>query len=172
MALAPTSRVVYVDNDPIVLTHARALLISRPEGATAYLDADVRDVDTVLLGAWELLDFSQPIGVMLVALLHMLGDEDDPWGLVARYMAAVPPGSYLVLSHLASDVQAETMAEMGRRINELMPEHVHMRTKDQVTAFFGGMPLDEPGVVLTHQWRPDMAAGAGGVLWAGVARKP
>ena len=172
-AAAPTSRVVYVDNDPIVLTHARALLTSRPEGGTAYLDADVRDVGRVLVGARELLDFSQPIGVMLVALLHMLADEDDPWGLVARYMAAVPPGSYLVLSHLASDVQAETMAEMGRRINELMPEHVHMRTKDQVTAFFGGMPLDEPGVVLTHRWRPDIgAAGAGGVLWAGVARKP
>jgi len=172
-AAAPTSRVVYVDNDPIVLVHARALLTSRPEGATGYLDADVRDVDTVLAAARELLDFSQPIGVMLVALLHMLGDEDDPWGLVARYMAAVPPGSYLVISHLASDVQAETMAEMGRRINELMPDHVHMRTKDQVTAFFGGMPLDEPGVVLTHQWRPDIgAAGAGGVLWAGVARKP
>jgi hypothetical protein len=172
-AAAPTSRVMYVDNDPIVLTHARALLTSRPEGATAYLDADVRDVDTVLVGARELLDFSQPIGVMLVALLHMLGDEDDPWGLVARYMAAVPPGSYLVLSHLASDVQAETMAEMGRRINEMMPEHVHMRTKDQVTSFFGGMPLDEPGVVLTHRWRPDIgAAGTGGVLWAGVALKP
>ncbi len=93
-AAALTSRVMYVDNDPIVLAHARALLTSRPEGATAYLDADVRDVDTVLVGARELLDFSQPIGVMLVALLHMLGDEDDPWGLVARYMAAVPPGSY------------------------------------------------------------------------------
>jgi hypothetical protein len=172
-AAAPASRVVYVDNDPIVLSHARALLTSGPEGATAYLDADVRDVDTVLARARELLDFGQPIGVLLIALLHMLGDEDDPWGLVARYMAAVPPGSYLVLSHLASDVQAETMAAMRRRINELMPQHVYMRTKDQVTAFFGGMPLVEPGVVLTHQWRPGPgAAGAGGVLWAGVARKP
>jgi S-adenosyl methyltransferase len=172
-AAAPASRVVYVDNDPIVLSHARALLTSGPEGATAYLDADVRDVDTVLARARELLDFGQPIGVLLIALLHMLGDEDDPWGLVARYMAAVPPGSYLVLSHLASDVQAETMAAMRRRINELMPQHVYMRTKDQVTAFFGGMPLVEPGVVLTHQWRPGTGApGAGGVLWAGVARKP
>ncbi len=172
-AAAPSSRVVYVDNDPIVLAHARALLTSGPEGATAYLDADIRDVDTVLARARELLDFSQPIGVMLVALLHMLGDEDDPQGLAERYMAAMPPGSYLALSHLASDVQAHTMAEMRRRINELMPQHVHMRTKDQVSAFFGGMPLVEPGVVLTHQWRPDTgAAGAGGVLWAGVARKP
>jgi hypothetical protein len=172
-AAAPASRVVYVDNDPIVLSHARALLTSGPEGATAYLDADVRDVDTVLARARELLDFGQPIGVLLIALLHMLGDEDDPWGLVARYMAAVPPGSYLVLSHLASDVQAETMAAMRRRINELMPQHVHMRTKNQVTAFFGGMPLVEPGVVLTHQWRPGTgAAVAGGVLWAGAARKP
>ena len=136
------------------------------------LDADVRDVDAVLARARELLDFSQPIGVMLVALLHMLGDEDDPRGLADRYMAAVPPGSYLVLSHLASDVQAKTMAQMRRRINELMPQHVHMRTKDQVSAYFGGMPLVEPGVVLTHQWRPGTeAAGAGGVLWAGVARK-
>ena len=171
-AAAPASRVMYVDNDPIVLTHARALLTSRPEGATAYIDADVRDMDTVLVGARELLDFSQPIGVMLVALLHMLGDEDDPRGLVARYMAAVPPGSYLVLSHLASDVQPETMAEMGRRINELMPEHVHMRTKEQVTSFFGGMPLEGPGVVLTHQWRPDIGAGAGGVLWAASRASP
>ena len=172
-AAAPASRVVYVDNDPIVLSHARALLTSGPEGATAYLDADVRDVDTVLARARELLDFGQPIGVLLIALLHMLSDEDDPWGLVARYMAAVPPGSYLVLSHLASDVQAETMAAMRRRINELMPQHVYMRTKDQVTEFFGRMPLVEPGMVLTHQWRPGTgAAGAGGVLWAGVARKP
>jgi hypothetical protein len=172
-AAVPNSRVVYVDNDPIVLAHARALLTSGPEGATAYLDADVRDVDTVLARARELLDFSQPIGVMLVALLHMLGDEDDPQGLADRYMTAMPPGSYLVLSHLASDVQVQTMTEMRRRINELMPQHVHMRTKDQVTAFFGGMPLVEPGVVLTHQWRPDLGAGgAGGVLWAGVARKP
>jgi len=173
-AVAPEARVVYVDNDPIVLTHARALLTSSPEGATAYLDADIRDPGRILDEAAEVLDFSEPVAVMLVAVLHMLRDEEDPRGVVTRLMAAVPSGSFLVVSHLASDVQPETMAEMGRRLNESMTQQFTMRTRDDVTQFFGGLRLVDPGVVLTHEWRPETGKDSTtpGVLWAGVARKP
>ena len=172
-AIAPGTRVVYVDNDPIVLAHARALLTSSPEGATGYLDADVNDPDGIVAGAAQLLDFTRPVGVMLVAVLHMLRDEEDPQAIVGRFMAAVPPGSFLVISHLASDVERDTMAEMGRRLNESMTQQFTMRTRAQVTGFFDGLALVEPGVVLTHQWRPVSSdAGNPGVLWAGVARKP
>ena len=172
-AAAPASRVVYVDNDPIVLAHARALLTSSPQGETAYLDADIKDTDEILAGAAQVLDFSQPVGVMLVAVLHMLRDEEDPQAVVDRLMAAVPAGSFLVISHLASDIQQEAMAEMGRRLNQAMTQQFTMRSRAQVTAFFDGLTLLDPGVVLTHQWRPDDAAEAAtpGVLWAGAARK-
>src|SRR3984885_4065473 len=172
-AAAPEARVVYVDNDPIVLAHARALLTSSPQGETAYLDADIKDADEILAGAAQVLDFSQPVGVMLVAMLHMLRDEEDPQGVVDRLMAAVPAGSFLVISHLASDIQQEAMAEMGRRLNQAMTQQFTMRSRAQVTAFFGGLTLLDPGVVLTHQWRPDSEAEAAtpGVLWAGAARK-
>jgi hypothetical protein len=172
-AVRPEARVVYVDNDPIVLAHARALLTSSPEGATAYLDADIRDTGDILAGAARLLDFSQPVAIMLIAVLHMLRDEEDPQAIVDRFMAAVPAGSFLVISHLASDVQQETMAEMGRRLNQSMTQQFTMRTHAQVAAFFDGLTLLDPGVVLTHQWRPDSEADADtpGVLWAGAARK-
>jgi S-adenosyl methyltransferase len=173
-AVAPEARVVYVDNDPIVLTHARALLTSSREGVTAYLDADVRDTGAILAGAAEVLDLGRPVAVMLVAVLHMLGDDEDPPGIVARLMSAVPPGSFLVISHLASDVQPATMAEMGRRLNESMTQQFTMRTRAEVTGFFDGLRLLDPGVVLTHEWRQDTSADSAtpGVLWAGVARKP
>jgi hypothetical protein len=172
-ATAPEARVLYVDNDPIVLAHARALLTSSPEGETGYLDADMKDPDAILAGAQRLLDFSKPVGIMLVAVLHMLRDDDEPQAIVDRFMAAVPPGSFLVISHLASDVQQETMAEMGRRLNESMTQQFTMRTRAQVTGFFDGLAVVDPGVVLTHEWRPDSRDDANipGVLWAGVARK-
>ena len=170
-ATARQARVMYVDNDPIVLAHARALLTSGPDGATAILDADVRDIGRVLAGAGQLLDFGEPVAVLLVALLHMIPDEDDPYGIVDRYMAAVPPGSFLVLSHLASDVEAETIAEMARRMNQSMTQQVIPRSRAEVTRFFDGLDLLEPGVVLTHEWRPDADDGPPGVLWSGVARK-
>jgi hypothetical protein len=172
-AAAPEARVVYVDNDPIVLAHARALLTSSPEGETAYLDADLKDVDDILAGAAQVLDLSQPVGVMLVAVLHMLRDHEDPQGVVNRLMAAVPPGSFLVISHLASDIQQEAMAEMGRRLNSAMTQQFTLRSRAQVTAFFDRLTVLDPGVVLTHQWRPDSAdeAATPGVLWAGAGRK-
>ena len=172
-AAAPDARVVYVDNDPIVLAHARALLTSSPQGETAYLDADIKDVDEILAGAAQVLDFSRPVGVMLVAVLHMLRDEEDPQGVVDRLTAAVPACSFLVISHLASDVQQEAMAEMGRRLNQAMTQQFTMRSHAQVTAFFDGLTVVDPGVVLTHQWRPDSAAEAAtpGVLWAGAAAR-
>jgi S-adenosyl methyltransferase len=172
-AIAPESRVVYVDNDPIVLVHARALLTGSAEGETGYLDADMSDTAAILAGAARVLDFSQPVGVMLVAVLHMLRDEQDPGGIVDRLLAAVPPGSYLVMSHLASDVQRETMAEMSRSLNESMTQQFTMRSRAEVTGLFRGLTLLDPGVVLTHEWRPDSRddAKTPGVLWAGVARK-
>ena len=173
-AAVPEARVMYVDNDPIVLAHARALLTSCPSGATAYLDADIRDTDTILAGARQVLDLSRPVAVMLVAVLHMLRDDEDPRGIVSRLMSAVPPGSFLVISHLASDVQPETMAEMGRRLNESMTQQFAMRSRAEVTSFFDGLRLLDPGVVLTHEWRQDSPQDSAnpGVLWAGVARKP
>jgi hypothetical protein len=171
--VAPESRVAYVDNDPIVLTHARALLTSSPQGETGYLDADIRDPEGIVTGAAELLDFAEPVGVMLVAVLHMLKDDERPGEIVDRFVAAVPPGSFLVISHLASDVQREAMAEMGRRLNSAMTQQFTMRTRAQVTGYFHGLTLVDPGVVLTHEWRP-VSPDDGktpGVLWAGVARK-
>jgi S-adenosyl methyltransferase len=171
-AVAPGSRVLYVDNDPIVLAHARALLTSSPQGETGYLDADLRDPGAILDGAAELLDLGRPVGLMLVAVLHMLPDDDRPQAIVDRFLAALAPGSFLVISHLARDVQRDAMAQMGRTYNSAAAQPVTLRTRAQVTGFFAGLTLVEPGVVLTHQWRPgpDDAA-TPGVLWAGVARK-
>jgi len=106
-SLAPESRVVYVDNDPMVLAHARALLTSAPEGACAYLDADIRDTGNVLRAASGLLDFGQPIAVMLIGILHLIPDADDPAGIVGRLVGALPPGSWLAVAHPASDVAGQ-----------------------------------------------------------------
>ena len=172
-AVAPESRVVYVDNDPIVLVHARALLTSSPEGETGYLDADARDPATILAGAARMLDFSKPVGVMLLAVLHTLRDEEDPSGIVHSFMTAVPAGSHLVVSHPASDVQQEAMAEIGRQLSDSMAQQFTARSRAQVAGLFGGLTLLDPGVVLAHEWRPDSPADTTtpSVLWAGVARK-
>jgi len=172
---APAARVVYVDNDPIVLTHARALLTSTPEGATAYLDADLRDTPAILREAAQTLDFGQPIALMLLIILHLIPDADDPYGVVATLTAALPSGSYLVLAHPASDIRAEKMAEMTRRVNERMSgPRATMRDRDAITRFFDGLDLVEPGVVQPQQWRPDPGALSPlqVTAWCGVARKP
>src|ERR1700761_373503 len=125
--VAPQSRIVYVDNDPIVLAHARALLASSPQGATAYLDADLRDTGAILAEAATLLDFSEPIAVMLIGILHCVPDSDDPAGIVNRLLAVVPPGSYLVIAHPASDVHAGQIGTAANQLNRVMAEPVTLR---------------------------------------------
>jgi hypothetical protein len=173
-AIVPQSRIVYVDNDPIVLTHARALLTSGPEGVAAYLDADARDTGTILTEAARVLDFGEPVAVMLIAILQLIGDEDDPYQLVARLMRAVPAGSFLVISHVPSDMQRQAagVAEAASRLSQLMTQRVTPRSRAQVTSFFDGLDLVEPGVVSIQQWRPDSEAEARAGMWGGVGRKP
>jgi len=172
--VAPGSRIVYVDNDPMVLAHARALLTSSPEGRCAYIDADVREPEKILNTAAEVLDFTEPVAVVLMAVLQFVPDEDEPQSIVRRLMAAVPAGSYLVISHPAADIQAAAMASMARSLNALMAQRVKPRSKDAVTAFFDGLDLLEPGVVRCPEWRPDRPEDAAGksTMWGGVARKP
>ena len=173
-SVAPESRVVYADNDPIVLTHARALLASDPAGATDYIDADLRDPQQILDVAARLLDFSRPVAVMLMAILQHIGDEHDPDAIVARLMAAMPPGSYLALSHPAVDINAESMAKMAAVLNQMMAEKVTFRDRAAVAGFFDGLELVEPGLVQASKWRPasETEAASPAALWAGVARKP
>jgi hypothetical protein len=172
-SVAPECRVVYVDNDPVVLAHARALLAGGPEGATAYIDADLRDPAAIVAAAAEVLDFSRPVAVMLVAILQHISDEDDPYGIVARLAACVPPGSYLALSHPARDIHAAAMAEIADRMNELILEKVTFRDQAEVQRFFDGLELVEPGVVPVPQWRPvsEVEAASPTVMWGGVGCK-
>ena len=173
-AIAPETRVVYADNDPMVLAHARALLRSTPEGGTAYLDADVRDPDKILRAAAELLDFSQPVAVMLVAILHFVSDEENPAAIVSRLMANLPPGSSLTISHVPSDMHATAMKAMGDRLNRLLAQRSTYRSKEQVTRFFDGLNLVPPGVVPIQEWRPATPeeASAAAAMWGGVGLKP
>ena len=173
-SVAPDARIVYVDNDPIVLTHARALLTSDPVGATDYIDADLREPEQILAGAAQVLDYGRPVAVMLMAILQHLHTEDDPYKVVAALMAAMPPGSYLALSHPAKDINAEAMAKMAETLNKMMAEKVTFRDRPEVARFFEGLELVEPGMVQASKWRPatDAEAASPAALWAGVARKP
>lgn len=157
-----------------MLAHARALLTSTPEGATAYLDADLRDPSAILQQAAQTLDFGQPVALMLLIILHLIPDADDPYGIVATLVQALPVGSYLVLAHPASDIRAANMAEMTRQVNERMSgPKATMRDRAAITRFCDGLDLLEPGVVQPQQWRPE--PGAPGPLevtaWCGVGRK-
>jgi S-adenosyl methyltransferase len=172
-AVAPSCRVVYVDNDPVVLAHARALLTSTPEGVTDYLDADLRDTGKILARAAQTLDFSRPVAIVLMAILHLIEDDDDPYGIVAKLLGAVPPGSYLALSHIASDItQAVTVA--GNRVSQFMMQKQTYRSHGEVTRFFDGLEIADPGVVRVQEWRPQSAAEASApsALWGAVGRKP
>jgi S-adenosyl methyltransferase len=171
---APACRVVYVDNDPIVLAHARALLTSSEEGATGYLDADLRDPEPILRAAAKTLDLSQPVGVILVGVLHLISDDEKPAAIITRLMADVPPGSYLVLAQPASDVDAAAVAAGAQRYNSLVSTPQTRRSRDDVVGFFDGLDLVEPGLVQPHRWRPDADSPPTGetASWAGVARQP
>ncbi len=153
--VAPDSRIVYVDNDPIVLAHAHSLLRGTPEGATAYVHGDLRDPETILHKAAATLDFTRPIAVVLVAVLHLIGDDDDPYGIVARVIDAVPEGSYLALSHLTPDIRPDAMAELARRLNDASKETFVMRNRAQVCRFLDRLEIIEPGVVQLDEWRPN-----------------
>jgi hypothetical protein len=173
-AVAPESRIVYVDNDPVVLAHARALLTSSPEGTTEYLDADLRDTQKILEQAAQTLDFSRPVAVTLLAILHVIGNDDDPYLLVDTLMGEVPAGSYLALSHVASDTEPpEKVAKIRNRLNQLMHQQITPRSHAEVSRFFQGLELVDPGVVLVQDWRPTLGAGArtAAGLWGGVGRK-
>ena len=170
---APQARIVYVDNDPIVLAHARALLAGNPQGATAYLDADLRDTAAILTEAAATLDFSEPVAVMLIGILHCIPDSDDPTGIVHRLLDAVPPGSYLVIAHPASDIHATQIGTAANRLNEVMADPVTLRSYAEVARFFDGLDLVQPGLVQLHRWRAVPAdSDAELANYGGVARKP
>jgi hypothetical protein len=171
--VAPESRIVYVDNDPIVLSHARALLTSDPRGQCTYVDADAREVEKILDQAARMLDFSQPVAVMMLGLLHFIPDADDPYGLTRRYLDAVPSGSYLAISHGSSDLKTETQTA-GQRYNSRSATAINFRSRQEVTRFFAGLDLVPPGVSPLGQWSLG-ATGTGSAqlpTYAALARKP
>jgi hypothetical protein len=153
-AITPASRIVYVDNDPIVLAHGRALLDSTPEGATAYIDADARDTDTILRKAAETLDFSQPVAVMFLLVLQYIPDSDGPGQVVSRLMDALPSGSYLTISDTTHDIDADRVAGAVSRLNAGMTAtRLTPRTRTEIAGFFDGLELVDPGLVPVPQWR-------------------
>ena len=173
--VAADSRVVYVDNDPIVLAHARALLTGAHAGTVSYLDCDLRDPDTILEAAGRLLDFGAPVAIMLVLILHLIPDSDDPWRIVRRLVDAVPPGSYLVVSHPPSDMDADASAAVARSVNQRMQgTPMTIRGHAEVSRFFDGLEMLPPGLVSLSRWWPDRSAQdePDVACYGGVGRKP
>ncbi len=172
--VAPQARVVYVDNDPIVLRHAQALLRGTSRGATDFLQADLRDPGPILDRVAAVLDFRRPTAVMLLGVLHLIPDDDDPWRIVAELMASLARGSYPAISHPALDIhQSQSTAQ--RVYNERVATPQTLRTRDQVARFFTALELVEPGLVQVHEWRPEAGEPVpeGGVSAHGaVGRKP
>jgi hypothetical protein len=174
-SIAPDSRIVYVDNDPLVLVHARALLTGAGEGATAYVDADLRDPEQILRSAGfrRTIDLGRPVALMLLAILHFIPEEDEPYGIVRRLVDELPSGSYLVVSHATSDyLPPELVADIssGRH------GQGRLRTEAEITRFFDGLELESPGVVPLADWRAEheeqpRPAAAETAMYAGVARK-
>ncbi|MFJ8134763.1 SAM-dependent methyltransferase [Streptomyces sp. NPDC096013] len=151
--IAPESRIVYVDNDPLVLVHAQALLTSTPEGACAYLEADVRDPERILEVAAKTLDFSRPIALTMLGILGQIPDSDEPEAVVSRFLEALPPGSYLALSD-----GTDTNAALNQAIsvyNANSASSYHLRGPERIEAFFTGLEVIEPGIVPTSQWHPE-----------------
>jgi S-adenosyl methyltransferase len=171
---APESRIVYVDNDPIVLLHARALLKSTPQGACDYLHADLRHPGKILDEAARTLDFRAPVALMLLAILQFIADDEDPYALVSRLLAALPPGSYLVVSHPTDDFNPNRQGESIQRYNERVADQAVLRGRDETARFFDGLELVEPGVVAVAKWRPDsdLDAARPSSMWCAVGRKP
>ncbi|HEY8526296.1 MAG TPA: SAM-dependent methyltransferase [Acidimicrobiales bacterium] len=179
LPLAPDVRVVYVGHDPMVLANAHALRRSAPEGAVAYVHGSLQDLDRVLREAGETLDLARPVGVLLPATLNFIPDARDPYGIVARLVAALASGSYVALTHASHDIRSERMQEAAERFSKLLAEPYVVRTRDEIARFFAGLDLVEPGLVPIDEWRP----GTGGEpepdvegrpppLYGAVGRKP
>jgi hypothetical protein len=171
--VAPESRVVYVDNDPIVLAHARALLTSSPEGATAYVDADLHDPDKILREAARTLDFTQPVAVMLMGILGHISDDDEARSIVKRLLDGVASGSYLVMND-GTDT-SEEVVEAARIWNQSANPTYHLRSPERIARFFDGLELVEPGVVSPPRWRPEPSPSGPPAevdSFGGVGRKP
>jgi len=172
---APESRIVYVDHDPVVISHAQALLTSSAAGKTDYIQADLRDWATISAGAQRTLDFSRPVAVLLIAVLHFILDAEDPHRLISRMMADLAPGSYLAIAHAASDIQASTAAAMAQSYNATSSLTITPRDQATVARFFDGMEMTGPGLMPLDQWwgsGPATTADSGLSCYCGIARKP
>ncbi|HWB36963.1 MAG TPA: SAM-dependent methyltransferase [Rugosimonospora sp.] len=154
-SLIPAARVAYADNDPIVLTHARALLTSSPDGVTTYLDADLRRPQDIMThpDLAATLDLSRPVALILVAVLHFVPEEGDPYRIVDQLVGGLASGSYLVVSHGTGDFLPSAQAVRGQRL--LAAEGVYLRDRAQVARFFHGLELIPPGIVATSEWRAE-----------------
>jgi hypothetical protein len=156
-AAAPESRVVYVDNDPLVLAHARALLNSNPRGTTDYIHADLHHPAAIIDAARRTLDLSQPVAITLIAIMHHVEDYDQARLVVNSLMEAVPPGSYLALSHSTNVVNGKRSDDAVEQYNRFGRPRVILRSLEQIGGFFDGLDVVEPGLVSTTRWRPNVA---------------
>jgi S-adenosyl methyltransferase len=168
----PWSRVVYVDSDPLVMSHARALLTSTREGCCDYLQADLRDTGYILREARRTLDFGLPVAVLLLAVLPFIPEADDPAGIVAALAGPLAPGSCVAISHLTADLAPDAVGAGVEAYNALVPVPVFPRSHAQVTGLFAGLSLVAPGVVPVSEWRPDKVARQIVDVYAGIGRKP
>ncbi|MFC5827364.1 SAM-dependent methyltransferase [Nonomuraea insulae] len=153
--VAPESRIVYVDNDPLVLVHARALLTGSAEGSTDYIEADLRDPDAILQAAAKTLDFSQPVAIMLLGVMHFISDDDELQRIIDRLLAAVPSGSHVAVANTTTAVNGEVTAEAVRVWNLDAEPKLKLRTPERIAAFFDGLELVEPGWVSCSRWRAE-----------------
>jgi hypothetical protein len=174
--VAPQSRIVYADNDPLVLVHARALLTSTPEGMCDYIDGDLREPGKILAQAARTLDFAQPVALMLLGILHHIADTAEAYSIVRRLVAALAPGSFVAINHSTSAVHGAAMEEAVAHWNRVGTPTMTLRTPQQIAHLFGGLDLLDPGVVSCSRWRPDLSPLGGQPAevdeFCGVARKP
>jgi hypothetical protein len=178
--VAPESHIVYVDNDPLVLRQAQPLLQSTAEGSASFIFGDLLEPENVLLRAETALDFTQPVAILAIGMLHWVRDDKDPQGAIRKLVDAVPSGSYLAVAHMARglDARYDTIDEIGKTSSDpqfelLTSLAIAARTSDEVAAFFEGLELVEPGLVRMNDWRSDSpTTGRRTPTWAGVARKP
>jgi S-adenosyl methyltransferase len=177
-SLDPAARIVYVDKDPLVLTHARALLTSTPEGACAYVDADLADPAAIIAAAGGTLDLGEPVGLMLIAILHHIIDDTQAAEVMAYLKDAIAPGSFVAIVHVTADFHGDVVRQAITAFNAKTPTPLVPRTREQVAAYFDGLEFLDPGLVTTSRWRPDTKSPVGAAepaevpQWAAVARKP